>query len=109
MIRFEKDDPFVLRFKMMYDEKFQMINLIQRGGKRFVRSDSSNIPTTMKKAYSGPLSISKEKKEDFIWMCRNLIIDQEYHQFYEQIATHSAPQLLPKEKSEKRKKGDGRK
>ena len=38
-------------------------------------------------AYTGPLPINKDKKNDLMWMCKEGIIQLAYHSFYQNIQT----------------------
>ena len=90
MLKVTKSDPYVIHFKMNYDDpEFSKIDLIQKGGKRGVKRDDSSIPSVMKKAYSNRIPISKEKYEDLIWMCEHTIIDQEHHDFFRNLPHRS--------------------
>lgn len=45
----------------------------------------NNAVTTLKKAYSEPLTISKEKYKDLMNLCETGIIPIKYHQFFKSL------------------------
>ena len=87
---FKESQPYEMFFKMNYnDTDYKSINLVQKGIKRKLTSDSSNIPCKLRKAYHTMLPISQEKYNDLMWMCDHQMIEQRQHNYFESIPVSS--------------------
>lgn len=70
----EASHPNILLYKYDYDDEFQ--KLVQP----VTRRSAANF--NLKKCYSGPLSISKDKYKDLMKLCQTGIIPKSHHNFY---------------------------
>lgn len=77
-IRVEKESPHVLFVKYAFDEE-SFIPLVDR------LSDSNSCATLHLSPMGNESTVSKAKKDDLLYMCRELIIPKEYHQFYKDL------------------------
>ena len=71
-----------ISFKYDFSDPFKYIQLRPSATRRKAEPAPSPL---LKPRYSGPLPISKQKKNDLIKLCRNRVIPNAYHAFYQNL------------------------
>lgn len=87
-LRFEKSEPFVVKYKYGLNEPFMKINIHRKRKAGRTKIGSQSI-------YSQNIQISclspKKKKADLDWMIEQKIIPNDYKPFYDRISCVSRP------------------
>ncbi|CAG9812850.1 unnamed protein product [Phaedon cochleariae] len=83
ILEFRKSAPFTIFYKTEYtNEAFQEIDV---RGRKSHRTTNKNSPSLVK-AYVEPPKISKEKKQGLVSLCKENLIKNQYHAFYENLS-----------------------
>lgn len=76
-LQYRKEDVKHIYFKYNLDDAdFKMFKIVRRGKRPAIDK------IVLKKAYEGPLPISREKFNDLQDLCRARVIPDQYHEFY---------------------------
>jgi hypothetical protein len=97
--KYEKSAPNILQYKYNYSEDYTRINIIcaRRPGRRPTSSSYKQVDDLKKLAlYKTQISITKQKKNDLLDLCRKGVIPEIFHPWYESLPTSdTAKEVLP--------------
>ena len=82
-MRFEKENPKTIFYKYSYEGEFMMINTTT--GRRSKRNSEVSTGCSLPKAFTGKLPISKAKKKDLMQLCKDKVIPDRFHPFYDSL------------------------
>lgn len=82
ILELRKESPHSIFYKYNFDEtSFFEIAVTSRKSSRL-----DNAPLVLKDAYTEPPKISKKKKDGLLSLCREGVIPEKYHQFFENLS-----------------------
>lgn len=87
-LRYSKDDDQHIFFKYKKTDPFRKFKIVRNTRAKKV---DSNIPDELSRAYFKPIELSNEKVVDIMGLCRNGIIPEYYHSFYNKICEKAGP------------------
>lgn len=84
VLQFRKDAPHSIFYKTSYEaDLFEEILVNRTNRRKITETNIKNI--NLVNAYTGPLGISKKKKDGLLSLCQKNLIRKEYHEFYQTL------------------------